>query len=304
MKPKTNTIGRKKAVIFYTLWMIIPMLHFAVFYIGVNFNSILLAFKKYDYGINKYIFSTDNFVNFINDLLDVNILGQALLNSIKVYLWGAVVGLVFGLLFAFYIYKKFIGSGFFKVVLFLPSIIPSIAMALVFLVFSDMAIPNVLSLITGKEHMGLMISGSKTVFPSIIFYNIWISFGISMLMYSSAMSRIPEDIVEYSRLDGVSLTREFFQITVPLIGSTIETFVVVGLAGLFVNQANILAFFPHTENMSIQTIGFYLFVQVSRGAISKYPYLAAGGLILTVITFPLTMIAKWLLVRIVPDVEY
>lgn len=304
MKKNKNMIGRKKALIFYSLWMIIPMLHFAIFYVGVNFNSVILAFKKYDYALGKNVFSFDNFTKFIGDLFRYDTLGVVFKNSLLLYVWGLVIGVSFALIFSFYIYKKFAGSGFFKVILFLPSIISSMAMALIFLVFTDVAIPKLMQSIMGKTYTGLMIIGSKTVFPTIIFYNIWISFGISMLMYSSAMSRIPEDIVEYARIDGVSYARELFGITIPLIGSTIETFIVVGIAGIFTNQANVLAFFPQTEDRNIQTIGFYLFSQVSRGMISLYPYLAAGGLIFTLITFPVTFGVKWLLSKIIPDVEY
>lgn len=304
MKTNKKQIGRKKALIFYAAWMIIPMLHFAIFYIGVNFNSIILAFKKYDYAQNAYTFTFENFTKFFSDLFSADGLGIVLKNSFVLYLWGLVIGVSLAVLFSFYIYKKFAGSGFFKVILFLPSIIPSIAMALIFLVFSDIAVPKALNIITGKTYTGLMAVGSNTVFPAIIFYNVWISFGISVLMYSSAMSRIPEEIVEYSRIEGVSYAREFFSITIPLIGSTLETFIVVGIAGIFTNQANILAFFPTTNDRTIQTIGFYLFSQVARGMTSLYPYLAAGGLIFTIITFPITFGVKQLLSKVVPEVEF
>lgn len=304
MKKSKKIIGRKNALIFYSLWMIVPMLHFVIFYVGVNFNSIILAFKVYDYELDRYVVTFRNFADFFRDLFTYDVLGVVFKNSLVLYFWGAVIGVSFALVFAFYIYKKFIGSGFFKVVLFLPSIISSMAMALIFLVFADVAIPDLVRSVTGKELTGLMIIGSDTVFPTIIFYNIWISFGIAMLMYSSAMSRIPEDIIEYSKIDGVSYARELFGITIPLIGSTLQTFIVVGIAGIFTNQANVLAFFPTTEDRNIQTIGFYLFSSVSRGMVSKYPYLAAGGLIFTLLTFPLTFGMQLLLSKIIPEVEY
>ena len=47
-KKKRVLRGKDKDLIFYTLMMLFPVAQFCVMYIGVNFNSILLAFKKID----------------------------------------------------------------------------------------------------------------------------------------------------------------------------------------------------------------------------------------------------------------
>ena len=48
IKEKKPLIGRQKDLIFYCLMMIWPVAQFCVFYIGVNFNSILLSFQDID----------------------------------------------------------------------------------------------------------------------------------------------------------------------------------------------------------------------------------------------------------------
>ena len=41
-------IGNKKEVLFYSLFIAIPVIHFLVFYVYINFNSILLAFQTHN----------------------------------------------------------------------------------------------------------------------------------------------------------------------------------------------------------------------------------------------------------------
>ena len=63
-KKKKKLLNRKKKqLIFYICIVALPILQFCVFYIGVNFNSILLAFKTFDADTNKYVF--DGFNNFL-----------------------------------------------------------------------------------------------------------------------------------------------------------------------------------------------------------------------------------------------
>ena len=47
-KKKTDAkAGRRKEAIFYYSLLALPILQFLIFYIAVNFNSILLSFKEY-----------------------------------------------------------------------------------------------------------------------------------------------------------------------------------------------------------------------------------------------------------------
>ena len=58
---------KKKEYIFFGVMMIIPMIHFLIWYIGVNGNSISLAFREYDFTKNQYVFAgLENFKNVLN----------------------------------------------------------------------------------------------------------------------------------------------------------------------------------------------------------------------------------------------
>ena len=66
LKAKRTDIN---AIVFYCLIIAFPVLQFCVFYVGVNFNSVILSFKDYDAISGEYTFIWfDNFVRFTRDI--------------------------------------------------------------------------------------------------------------------------------------------------------------------------------------------------------------------------------------------
>ena len=84
-----------------------------IFYIGVNINSILLAFQKYTIDGKTVFAGFDNFKDVFATFSDVGELRYGLKNSLLLYAVGLVISLPLGLFFSFYIYKKCFMSSFF-----------------------------------------------------------------------------------------------------------------------------------------------------------------------------------------------
>ena len=296
----------KKDLIFYLTLAIIPIAQFLVFYIFVNFNSILLAFQNYYYDDNGLLTITfagfDNFVQAFKDIFcgTKTELITSWGNSMLCYGVGIIFGIPFSLIFSFYIYKNYFGSKFFKIFLFLPSILSSIALIIMFTYFYEEAYPDITKLIfnLATKPNGLLYDVKTTLF-SILFYATFCGFGGSVIMYSSAMSGINSSLPEAAKIDGASAFQEFINVTLPGIFPTLTTFLVVGVAGIFTNQASLYAFFGSDADIRVYTFGYYLF----RGTLevsSNYPYLSAFGIILTAITVPLTYGVKYVLERFGP----
>ena len=146
--------------------------------------------------------------------------------------------------------------------------------------------------------VGALLDFGNTLFPTIVFYNVWICFGAQLLIYTGAMDQIAPEIMEAGQVDGVTPIREFFSIVLPIILPTVSTFIIANVATLFTNQANLFAFFGGDTALqpADYTIGYYLFKLVGEnGSLDKYPYASMLGIICTFIAFPLTMLARRLL---------
>lgn len=271
--------------------MAFPVLQFCVFYIGVNLQSILLAFQKYD-GLNSvfYVNWSDLWINFKQIFADIDLLWTCLKNSLVVWLFTTFVGTVGAVLFSYYIFKRKKVGKFFKFVLFIPSILPAILMSSVFQNFCNEILPFFL-------HTDRLMSLAKTdpqlLFAMSVFYTIWIGFGTQVLLYTGAMEQVSVSVLEAGKLDGVSPMRELWNVILPQIMPTIGTFLVAGVAGIFINQANLYNFFGDSAPADIQTIGYYLFKMTQQnGAEHYYPYLSALGLCCTVLAVPPTFLMR------------
>ena len=308
IKKKSIFRAERGSLIFYSLMMIWPILQFAVFYIGVNFNSVLLAFKEIDpLNYSKYTLTFDNFKLWFtgNEWFELK---NAIGNSLKAYAISLIVGLPLGLFFSYYIYKKMPLASFYRVMLFLPSILSSVVLVRLYQYFTDWALPQLLQPLGieyGTKDVPLLFSlQSENRFAAVMAYNVFISFGTSVLMYSNKMSTISPEIIESAHLDGAGALTEFFYIVFPLSFSTISVFLITGIAGIFTNQINNYTFFSWSAPSETQTVGFIIYNKTRHAASTNrmpdFPPVAALAVMLTLVAVPMTYIARYLLNKFGP----
>lgn len=299
---KKRTRAAKGDMLFYVLMMAWPILQFCVFYIAVKFNSILYSFQRYDKLSRTFTWTLD----YVKSALKMMTTSPALVETMKMtllfFLLFTGINTPLGLLFSYYISKKQFASGFFRVFLFLPSIICSVIMVLIYGNFVDVALPEIVRVLTGKT-VGRLMSTKSTRFFAVMFYNLLVGFGVNVLMYSNAMSAISEEVVEAAHLDGATGLKEFWFITLPSIYPTLVTFLITALAGMFLNQYNLYSFFGSGEHFGLQTYGLYFYVQTlaADGSRAEYSQISAIGLWLMFIALPLTYGVKFLLEKLGPS---
>lgn len=287
--------------------MLWPVLQFAVFYIGVNGNSILMAFQKISYvnpdaaGANKgATVSVFTFANFkaVFKFFTSSEFGYLIGTSVKFYVLGLVVSLPLGLFFSYYIYKKCFASGFFKVMLFLPSILSGIVMGTIYRFLCDDALPQIIGKITGEvPKFSILHENSGHSFFAVFFFNIWIGFGTTVLMYSNRMSGLDTEIVEAAHIDGATGLKEFWHVTLPHAWPTVSTFLLTGFAGICSNQQSLYNLYGGTnKDPAVRNMGYYLFVEVvskfSTGGVTELPYYSAMSVIITLVVVPLTFLVR------------
>jgi ABC-type sugar transport system permease subunit len=190
------------------------------------------------------------------------------------------------------------GSGFFRVILFLPSIISSLVVSLMFRYFVEVALAQLI----GRNLLG----DKATSFATMVFYCVWAGFGSAILIYTSAMSKIDESIVEYGELEGMTLLQEFWYVTLPLVYPTFTIFMVSGIAALFTNQASLFNFYGTGAKPHMQTLGYIFFVKIMKSeavSYAQYPYASAAGLLFTIVATPVTLVVKWALEKYGPSTD-
>lgn len=299
LKIRFSQLSRKD-LIFYILMAALPVTQFVLFYIGVNFNSVRLSFQVFDRTSGGYVFAgLSNFGEIINDFVLKSYMRDAAVNSLVAYAVSLVISIPLALAFSYYIFKKSAGYKLFKIFLFLPSIISSIVMTVVFRYFVELFLPTLIMAMTGVRPEGLL-ANPATTFGTLVFYGIWIGFGVQVLMYVGSMNGINSSVIEAAEIDGASPFAEFVRIVLPLTFPTLSVFLISGLAGLFTNQLNLFSFYGAHAEFGVYTIGYYLFKNTQSASLAEYPYLAAFGVLLTVIVIPVVFGLRGLLNKLDP----
>ncbi|MDE2307253.1 MAG: sugar ABC transporter permease [Xanthomonadaceae bacterium] len=69
--------------------------------------------------------------------------------------------------------------------------------------------------------------------PTIIAFAVWKNFGYNMIIILAGLQAVPPDLYEAARIDGASTPRQFWHITLPLLGPTMMLVVILTVAGYF-----------------------------------------------------------------------
>lgn len=306
MKTKRKTpavrLGRKNtrvAILFICVALIPALSHLAIFWAPVQIQSLILSFV--DYRTNSFTLF-GNFASAIEMLTDgASDLGSGMLNTCKFFLVGLALKML-SFFAAYMLYKKMFGSAFVRTVLYLPAAVSSFMMAYIYqqVLISEGPLITFLTQTLGIEMKLPVIV--ESAMPMMIFYQIWLGLGGGLIVWFGAMGRIPPDILDYGKLDGIGPFREFFSIIIPLIWPTFVTLFTLDLIGFFGADGPILLF---TEGRyGTFTLGYWLFDVVYSGSRNMYGVAMAVGLLMTFATIPVVFIARYIMNRFGQEVEY
>ncbi|MGI6768791.1 MAG: carbohydrate ABC transporter permease [Bacilli bacterium] len=289
-----------KRLLFYSVMIAFPLAQVLIFYFGVNINSILLSFKNYDSTTGTYVWTGfEHFLGVLKEIFSDVTWKFAFKNSLLVWFVETSVTLTLSLFFSYYIYKKGFLRNFFRVTLFLPQIISSIVMVILFTYFIDSFIPMIIFKYFNKEIMGLL-SNPKTTMMMLLFYSITMGFGSNVLLLSSSMSSIPQSLSEAAQIDGANKLQEFRHIVFPQIYPIFVTIFIIKLASLFSNQLNLYSFYGAQAEAQHITVGYLLYKRTLGASFAEYPDLAAIGILLTLVIVPITLLVRRILKKVGP----
>ena len=293
------TVKRKDAL-FYTVAIALPVLQFCIFYIGVNFNSILLSFKTFDRMKNAFVFcGFDNLGSVLHEFFTTYTLRNGFFNSLKVWALTTVISIPLSLFFSYFIYKRFPFGKFFKVALFLPQVISSMVTVVIYTYFIERAMPMLFEKLFRVSIEG-WLGNPETRFGALLFYNVFYSFGGYILLFLGGMNGVDPAVVEAGQIDGATGFKEFWYLILPQVYPTLTTFLVLGVAGIFTNQFALFSFYGIEAGNNVMTFGYYLYAKTSVAVDSEYPRLSAIGLLMTLFIVPITLGVKYALEKLGP----
>lgn len=285
-----------------------PLILFVIFYVVVNFNSILLAFQTID-GTGKSFVGLSNFKAFLSEMFGKgNLLSYSFINSIKMYFINLVVCMPLYVFFSYLLFRKCLLHKTVSFLVMIPTIMSGLVISLIFVNFIGSNGPLTYIMektgINGGKWLNLLYD-EKYAFGTTLFYMIWLSFSTSLIVYPTAMRGINPEVLESAKIDGISnMFQELWYIILPLIYPTLTTFLITGFAAIFSTSGPLLEFYYTDAPDYVSNMGYYFTKMILVDSTEfSYPKYAAGGIILTIIVAPLTLLLKQALEKFGPATE-
>lgn len=217
------------------LVVILFLLPASLFYGTYNIFGAIMTFwystlKWTGVSKNSSFIGFDNFRRLLND---PNI-WHALSNNLILVVVSIAVQLPLGLILALIINSKIRGAKFLRTVYFMPMLLSTVAIGILWTLMYD---PNfgvfnslfdVMGL--GKYKMG-WLGNEKTALLCILITICWQFTPYYMILMKAGLTNIPMELYESAYIDGATDSKAFWSITLPLMSNIIKTSSILSLVG-------------------------------------------------------------------------
>ena len=301
---KTKKLINKKRILFLMFGLTIPILNWLVFYVYTNASAIGMAFLDSQGSV-----SLDNFVRFFDEFKsDTSLLPIAFKNTFLTF--GILfVTFPFKVLVSYFIYKKIPFHKFYRIVFFLPTIIFSVALAMVFtkLVGTEGFIAQYVQESLGMDYTPELLAESRFANTVVLLNMIWLQFPGDLIIWGGTFARIPEEVLESGKIDGVTWWTEFTKIVVPMVWPTVALQMVLLFCGIFGATGNV--FLLTGGQYETMTLSAWMYTTLYNNAGSVYTsnvynFMSAVGLLITIVAIIISLSIRKLTDKLFDEVEY
>ncbi|SDK46983.1 carbohydrate ABC transporter permease [Sediminibacillus albus] len=213
------------AVIFMLLLIGYPLIY-----------NIILSFQDVD--LSSLASGDKHFVGFDNykALAQEDGFGISVWNTIVYTLGSVIFQVVIGFLLAMFFSMKFRLASFLRGVVMISWLIPLTITALLykFMMGSGEGIFNQMLMSIGFIDDPIQwLSNPDIALWSVIIANIWVGIPFNMLLLSTGLSNLPEDVYESASLDGANWFQKLTRITIPLLRPVLLVVLMLGFIYTF-----------------------------------------------------------------------
>lgn len=289
MKKRLQNSGAKAwlyllpAILFLGAFMVYPLVDVFVYSFEEGYNSASQTYNGIGFYNYSYVLHDPYFL-------------QAVKNTFILVIITVPLSTGLALLISFGLTSITKLRELFQTIYFLPYVTNTLAVGLVFMIlfkktaYSDGMI-NLLIHAFGGESVDFIEGPYWAKMFVLCFYTIWIVLPFKILILTSALSSVNQDIYNAAKVDGTSKARTFFRITLPLISPTVFYLIITGFIGAFKAYSDAVALFGINLNAAeMNTIVGYVY-DMLYGNSGGYPsYASAAAILLFWIILTITCI--------------
>jgi ABC-type sugar transport system permease subunit len=198
---------------------------------------------------------------------------------------------------AYILNKRIKGSGLFQGLIFLPTIMSSAVMGLIFYLLYNVynGEINRYLLALGLIDTPLNWLGPDHAMLTLVLVAVWGALGNYMVYFLAGLQQIPKETLESATIDGASSWKQLWYITIPMMGPILKIILMLAIAIAFNDMNSVLVLteggpYNATMVMTLYAYKFFFPVSASTSTLPQYGYGAAVGFVSACIAACVTLL--------------
>lgn len=249
--------------------------------------SLVISFSSWDYtqGFSAIKFNGgENYITMWSD----EWFTTSFINSFYFALGVVPLTIVLALVSAVLIERYVIGKTPVRLAMFMPYVSNIVAISIVWvMMYSPYGPITYLIKAFGVENPPKWLGDYNWAMPAIIVMSIWAGIGYAVMIYSSSIQSLPEDLYDAARIDGANEAQKFLKITVPLLSPTTFFLMVTMLIGNFQAFGQVHIMTHGGPGTATNVLIYYIYT--AAFSFFKMGYAASISWVLFVILFIITL---------------
>lgn len=220
---------------------------------------------------------------------------QALQNTFSYTFWSLLIGFLLPMVIAMLIGETTRGKSFFRTAVYLPNMLPGLAVIILWSAFFSGEKSGVLNILLGRLGVPAQsyLTRAEWVIPVIIVIATWKGAGATALIYMAGMSSISPELYEAAAIDGASVPQRILHILLPSIRKLAGTLLILQIISVFqIMYEPMVLTKGGPDNASLSLM--QLMWQYAFGGSMNYGKASAVAVIVTLILLVMTAIYSFL----------
>ncbi|GAK58676.1 putative ABC transporter permease protein [Candidatus Vecturithrix granuli] len=265
------------------------MLSYGIFVLYPSLASFWYSFTEWD-GLSRPRFI--GFANYTKALFDDPLVWIALKNNLIFMLFFAAIPLALGLLLASLIGRSRLkGINMFRVGLFMPQVVPLVAVGVIWSWIYNPAfgvLNNLLTIIGVRQWGRAWLGDFDVAIMAVGGIGAWLWYGFCMVIFLAGMQKIDEALYDAAKLDGAHAIRQFWHITLPELQREITVCLVMTLTGAL--RVFAVVYVTTNGGPGTSTLPISLYVFKNAFEYNRMGYATSIAVLLTLLIFLVVII--------------
>ena len=276
---------KKKRKNIYSIWFLVPaIVVFGALFILPTVISLFFSMTVWNLKTWRFV-GLENFINFFSEYS----LRIGIQNTFIYAILTCGLKVVIGMIFAVILTSQIRTKNLVRSIVFFPNLVSTVAVGIIFkaLMHPSKGLFNEILGMAGISGVNWLGDRGAALY-SVIAVDVWKGVGVATVIYIAGISAISKDYYEAASLDGATGWQQFWNITVPLCRSSMNSVIILAFIGGMRTFDLIWSMTGGGPGFATDTMASVIYKQYAAGF---YGMSTAGNVIMfviiAVIAFPL-----------------